>query len=467
MDAGDEEGAMSDGARLDELVEFATALRWELVPRDVRDRALSSIADTFGVMLGGRGVGAGTVARRYLQRFETAGRPLAGSLSPASSAWFLGIAGHVLDFDDTHWPTILHASNPILSALAASGEQATGRAYAEAYLAGFETAARVALSMPKGHYDRGWHVTGTVGGIGAAVAVGRIRGESPEVLRRSVSLAAGQAGGHRQHFGSMAKALNGGNAARVGLVSALLAGEGFLPDPEGLEGRRGMWAVMSDGPDPGMLSEGLGEQWEMSRNGLKPYPCGVVSHPAIEVAERVRERHLSAESEEGKAGIGEITAIELIVHPLVTELTNKDVSAEFDVKFSVKTLVALGLLDRAGDPANFGASGLVGREEIERLAGLVTVVDDRGSAQDEAEMVVELADGRKVSEKVTEALGSPNRPVPPERTRRKFVSLCSPGWGPERSAAVFDRLVRLDEVDEAGPLLTEIRDAVLGGGAGQ
>lgn len=456
---------MSEPAVIDELLEFGAALRWESVPREVRDRALLSIADTFGVMVGGRDVGAASVARRYLQRFESAGRPLAGSLTPPSSAWFLGIAGHVLDFDDTHWPTILHASNPILAALAACGGEAPGRAYAEAYLAGFETAARVALSMPKGHYDRGWHVTGTVGGIGAAVAVGRLWAESPEVLRRAVSLAANQAGGHRQHFGSMAKALNGGNAARVGLVSALLAGEGFLPDPEGLEGRRGMWAVMSEGPEPGALKAGLGEAWEMSRNGLKPYPCGVVSHPAIEVAEAVRARHLSPGPEAGVSDLGGIARIELIVHPLVSELTNKDVSADFDVKFSVKTLVAMGLLDRAGDPANFGASGMVGREEVERLASLVTVIDDRGCAQDEAEMVVELADGRTVSERVTEALGSPNRPVPPERVRRKFGSLCSTAWSPDATAAVFERLVSLDEIDDAAPLITQIRDAVLGGDA--
>lgn len=453
---------MPEGAELDELLEFAAALRWESVPTDVRDRALLSVADTFGVMLGGRDVGAASVTRGYLQHFETAGRPLAGGLSPASSGWFLGIAGHVLDFDDTHWPTILHASNPILAALAALGEKATGRAYAQAYLAGFESAARVALSMPKGHYDRGWHVTGTVGGIGAAVAVVRLRGGSPAELRRAVSLAAGQASGHRQHFGSMAKALNGGNAARVGLVSALLAGEGFSPDPEGLEGRRGMWAVMSDGPEPGTLSEGLGERWEMSRNGLKPYPCGVVSHPSIEVAERVRERHLSPGWERGAAGVDEITGIELVVHPLVSELTNKDVSAEFDVKFSVKTLAAMGLLDRAGDPANFGASALAGRDEIERLAGRVTVIDDRGSAQDEAEMIVELADGRKVSEKITEALGSPNRPVSLERARRKFASLSATAWSPEGASGIFEHLVGLDEIDDAAPLITEIRDAVLG-----
>lgn len=458
---------MSDGARLDELCEFGAALRWESVPPDVRDRARQSIADTFGVMVGGRDAGAAPVARRYLQRFESGGRPLPGSLTPASSGWFLGVAGHVLDFDDTHWPTILHASNPILAALAASGLQANGRAYAEAYLAGFETAARVALSMPDGHYDRGWHVTGTVGGIGAAVAVGRLRGDSPTVLRRAVSLAANQASGHRQHFGSMAKGLNGGNAARVGLVSALLAAEGFLPDPEGLEGRRGMWAVMSDGPDPAVLNEGLGEQWEMSRNGLKPYPCGVVSHPAIEVAETVREHHLRPGRQDGTAGVERIAGIELIVHPLVSELTNKDVSADFDVKFSVRTLAAMGLLDRAGDPANFGASGLVGREEVERLAGLVTVIDDRGSAQDEAEMVIELADGRTVSEKVTEALGSPNRPVPVERVRRKFVSLCSGAWAADRAADVFERLLRIDELDDAAVLVTEIRDAVLGGDTGR
>jgi 2-methylcitrate dehydratase PrpD len=444
---------VSDAARLDELLDFAATMRWDAVPEEVRRRARLSMADTLGVMCGGRAVGATVMARRYLSHYESAapdGGP--GPLSAASRAWLAGIAGHVLDYDDTHWPTILHASNPIMAALLAAGGVTTGRSLAEAYLVGFECAARIALSMPYGHYDRGWHVTGTVGGIGAAVAVTRLLGGDIRDMRLAVSLAANQASGHRQHFGSMAKSLNGGNAARTGLVSALLVREGFLPDPDGIEGRRGMWSVMSEKPNPDALNLGLGSDWETMFNGLKPYPSGVVSHPAIEVAEEVRERYLR----DGE----EIASIELVVHPLVSELTNKDVLAEFDVKFSVKTLVAMGLLDRARDVANYGASALQGRAEVERLASLVTVIDDRGSRQEEAEMLVVLKGGRMVSHQVTHALGSPTRPLSRAQVQAKFASL----WSSSDADAdvVFDQLVAVDALEDAAPLLEQVSAVILG-----
>jgi 2-methylcitrate dehydratase PrpD len=447
---------VSDAARLDELLDFAATVAWDAVPEEVRRRARLSMADTVGVMCGGRDVGAALVARRYLLAAECTTPELTPEgLTPASRAWLMGIAGHVLDYDDTHWPTILHASNPIMAALLASGGASSGRALAEAYLVGFECASRIALSMPHGHYDRGWHITGTVGGIGAAVAVTRLLEGSARDMRLAVSAAANQASGHRQHFGSMAKSLNGGNAARTGLVSALLVQEGFLPDPDGIEGRRGMWSVMSEEPNPDALNVGLGTDWETMFNGLKPYPSGVVSHPAIEAAEEVRKRYLrGGQAERGE----EIAAIELIVHPLVSELTNKDVLAEFDVKFSVKTLVAMGLLDRATDVANYGASALEGRADLERLAGLVTVIDDRGSRQEEAEMVVELKGGAQVSHKVTHALGSPTRPLSADQVRAKFHSL----WSGYDGDAVFGQLSMLDTLDDVGPLVERVSAVIVG-----
>jgi 2-methylcitrate dehydratase PrpD len=439
---------MTSARELEELLGFAANLRWDAVPGPVRRTALVAVADTVGVMCGGREVGATVVARQYLRRHELRqGESLAEGLSPASSAWFLGMAGHVLDFDDTHWPTILHASNPIVAALLASGAVTGGTAFAEAYLAGFEVGARVARSMPRGHYDRGWHVTGTVGGIGAAVAVTRLLGGGARDLRLAVSAAADQATGHRQHFGSMAKSLNAGNAARTGVLSALLVREGFLPDAEGLEGRRGMWAVMSDGPDAAVLSEGLGTDWEMNANGLKPYPCGVVSHPAIEAAEEVRHQ-----IPEG----GKISSVELTVHPLVVELTNKDVTADFDVKFSVRTLVAMGLLDRARTVANFGASGLEGKEDLDLLADVVKVVEDPLCRQEEARITVVLADGVRIGHQVTEALGSPGRPVPTDQARQKFCSL----WDGEAEEETFDQLLGLDELNDAGPFAEQLRATI-------
>jgi len=442
-------------AAIDRLAEFAAEAAWQDVPHCVQERALTNIADTWGVMYGGRDADATRVARTLVRRESGANWPPADDdFSPRlQAAWLAGIAGHVLDFDDTHWPTILHASTPIVASLIAIGEASEGLRFAEAYLVGFECAARVANSMPVGHYDRGWHITGTVGGIGAAVAAIRLLGGGASEMRLALSLAANQAAGHRQHFGSMAKSLNAGNAARAGLLAGLLVHQGFRPAPDGIEGIRGMWHVMSDGAKPEALSAGLGEDWEILRNGLKPYPCGVVSHPSIEAAERVRQ----ACAERGVLP----TSIYLTVHPLVAELTNKQIVEDLDVKFSVPALVAMGIVGVASDVKMYSASALAHRPDITALSERTVVVSDPDIQQDEAILHLTFDDGTSLTERVTAALGSPERPLPAGAVQAKFVSLTVDCLGIEAAGELFDRLITLDRAPDIRSVTCQLVSSLL------
>src|SRR5207302_9277178 len=113
------------------------------------------------------------------------------------------------------------------------------------------------------HYDQGFHVTGTAGTFGAAAAAGRLLGLDPEQMANALSTAAAQAAGLREMFGSMSKSLHAGKAAANGLYAALLARRGWVSTREGLEGRRGYWAVLSSRADPGRATLELGERWEL------------------------------------------------------------------------------------------------------------------------------------------------------------------------------------------------------------
>src|SRR6185369_17960852 len=115
---------------------------------------------------------------------------------------------------------------------------------------------RASLALYPEHYDRGWHMTGTTGTLGAAVSAGRLLGLSDEALVHAVGLAATQAAGHREQFGAMAKSLHSGKAASNGVLAALLASRGYTAADESLEGRRGMFHVMSTRADPTQLTDG-------------------------------------------------------------------------------------------------------------------------------------------------------------------------------------------------------------------
>ena len=415
-----------------QLLEFARELRWSDVPEPVRERTVQGVVDTVGVMLGGVDSDPSVRAQAVVSRTEGVGsvRPVGidRPVSWASAAWLSGISGHALDYDDTHWPTILHGSNPALAAaLAAAGGEGgvTGEDLLTAYLAGFEVAARVSNSMPTGHYDRGWHITGSTGGIGVAVAVSRLLGADLDVLRIAVAHAANTGSGHRQHFGSNAKPANSGNAARNGLTAALLARQGFDADPAGIEGRVGFWRVMCDAPKPEALVDGLGSTWEMMVNGIKPYPCGVVSHPVLAGAERVLAN--------GAVAVADIEKIDLLVHPLVVELTGKTtLHSDHDVKFSIRTLVALTCLGHARDVTAYSAAFVNSRPDVLALFERISVAASDQLGHDQAVVTVTRKDGSQATEKVDAAPGSPGDPIGWDVLRDKITRLIAARVGGAR-----------------------------------
>ena len=101
------------------------------------------------------------------------------------------------------------------------------------------TDAAEAVAAGPGHYDAGWHVTGTVGHIGAAAATARLLGLSPDRTLAALGTGATQSAGMKVVYGSMGKSLHAGKAAMDGLLSGFLARDGFTSATDPIEGHRG------------------------------------------------------------------------------------------------------------------------------------------------------------------------------------------------------------------------------------
>src|SRR5262244_608459 len=229
---------------------------------------------------------------------ETGGRPQATVLGRDLKLGLLdaplanGQMGHLLDFDDTHMGgVVLHASSPILPALFSLAERTpvSGADFILAYAAGFEAGIRSGLTAP-GHHNGGWHLTGTLGAIAAAVAGGKLIGLDAQKLTYAMGIAATQAAGMQQNRGTMCKSFHAGKAAQSGVLAALLAERGFDSSQEIIEGERGFARIYSDVATPERLTAGLGESWLIESNGHKPYACGVVLHPLIDAVIAIRDR---------------------------------------------------------------------------------------------------------------------------------------------------------------------------------
>src|SRR5262249_25991493 len=241
--------------------------------------AKRAILDNLGVGLGAADDPGVAIARRVAM--ELGGHPQATlwadgrRTSVTQAALVNGIMTHILDYDDTHLPTILHPSGPLVAAAVPLAEWlgASGEALLAAYIVGFELEARVSLSVYPEHYDVGWHITGTAGTLGAAAAAARLLGLDAERTVWALGAAVTQAAGLREMFGSMCKSLHVGKAASNRVLAALLARDGFTSSVEPIEGRRGFGSVLSTRFDPEILTAELGQRWQLHRNGFKPYAC--------------------------------------------------------------------------------------------------------------------------------------------------------------------------------------------------
>jgi 2-methylcitrate dehydratase PrpD len=363
----------------------------------------------------------------------------------ASAALLNGISSHTFDFDDTHLKTIIHPAGPVASAALALAEHLglSGRVLVDALVLGIDVACRLGNVMYPDHYDRGWHITGSTGTLGAAAACARLLGLDTQATAMALGIAASQPVGLREQFGTMTKPFHPGAAARAGLTSALLARHGFTASPRALEAARGYVQTVSTKCAWNEATDELGERFEISFNTYKPFACGIVVHPAIDAAVQLRERGVRPE---------DVESIALRVHSLVLELTGKKEPADgLQAKFSVYHGVAAGLLfGRAGEPEF--ADSLVTRDDVAALRRKVSATVDDAIDEAAADVTATLRDGRRVHVAVEHAIGSLQRPMSDAALATKFADQAAPVIGQARVTPLVAACQRLAELSDVRQL---------------
>lgn len=419
------------------LARFIVEHRYGDIPEAVRHEAARSFLNWIGCAVGGSR--HDTVARALAALSEFSGPAEATVLGRGDrldimqAALMNGITSHTFDFDDTHLKTVIHPSGPVASPILALAERqpVKGDDFLHAFILGVEAECRIGNSVYPEHYDVGWHITGTAGVFGAAAAAGRLLGLSEQQMTWALGIAATQSCGLREMFGTMCKPFHPGNAAKNGLLAALLAQRNFTSSDHGIEAKRGFGNVLSTAFRPGKITERLGETWEISLNTYKPFACGIVIHPAIDGCIQLRNEHrLKAE---------DIESIMLKAHPLVLELTGKKTpQAGLEGKFSVYHSSAVAILYGAAGEAQY-SDECVRDPKVIALRDRVSASADTSLHEDQVHIAIKLKDGRVLEKFVEHAIGSLHRPMSDADLEAKFRGLADGIFsGPET-----DRLLKL------------------------
>ncbi|SEJ00694.1 2-methylcitrate dehydratase PrpD [Azotobacter beijerinckii] len=337
------------------LAQLGQALRYAELPEDVRTIARHSLLDWLSVLLAGWSDPA--VQILVAQATERGARPRATLLGSAErldlvdAALINGTASHVLDFDDAHLASRVHASVVLWPAVVAVGEHraSSGREALTAFVAGLEVQARIAELVGNDHYRRGWHNTATLGSFGATLAAGRLFELEGGTLRHALGLAATLTGGLRAVFGTPCKPLHAGRAAANGITAADLARRGFTAVEDILERPDGYPALVS-GNARQELPDTAG-RWATRELLFKYHASCYGTQAPVEAALALRA------ALGGNIPAGELS---VEVEPQYLSVCNlPEPRTAMEARFSIRHMVALALAGRSTvDERSFSAAAL-------------------------------------------------------------------------------------------------------------
>jgi len=447
------------------LAGFIVNTRLEDMPGEGISIAKEAMLDCLGCAFVGAAQPIGEIMAGYVREVE--GKPVASVIgkglrtSPPQAALANGIMAHAEDFDDMNLSIMGHPSAPMFPAALAAAEYcgSSGRQLIEAYIVGFEVETRVGLTMDFGHYNRGWHATATLGVLGAAAASAKIFGLNEEQTRMTLGLAASQAAGVRQNFGTMTKPFHAGNAARGGVLAAMLVRRGFTADLNILETPLGFCTVFRGDVPPEQIKmekivAGLGKEYELSRTKIafKPYPSCGETHSGIEISLALAQEH--------DINPDDVERIDCAFNDTMNSVTlHHNPTTGMEGKFSIEYCIARALLDRKVTLDDF-TDERVNQTAVKKLMPKLVRHVDMSVPMIGTILTIRLKDGREFTMRVDKSKGWPENPMTHAELIGKYrdcAQLILASDDVERSIEMMDHLEKLANVKDLADVIGKPR----------
>jgi 2-methylcitrate dehydratase PrpD len=444
----------------EKLAQFVSGLSVADVPPNALDAAQNAVIDTVGCALAGSVEPAVRIARAWVDAMgaKKVSTIWGGGLrSTASEAAFVnGVASHALDFDDSLPSLHGHPSSVIVPVVMAIGEERNlpGIDVLAAYVVAVEVAGRLGLAIGGKHYTQGWHASSTVGAFSATAAAARLYRLTAKQLQNAWGIAASQSAGLIKNFGTMTKPMHAGNAARIGVVSAWMALQGFTANQNILD--KGGFLDTYGGGDGVNLSDvlgGLGKSWEVLKPGIyvKRWPCCYCNHRPLGGIFELMAKHVIRPNDVENVDVGFVLGSD-------DALGGPTPKTGLEGKFSIEYVVAAALLDGEVKLESF-TDQMVNRPEAIALTRKVRRyrVDDpkRYSSKVGYTDLSVRTRNDTFSMRAVRVPGSPDWPMSAEEQRTKFLDCASRTLEAGSPEILYERLAALRSSKELLPV-TEI-----------
>ncbi|UYN97628.1 MAG: MmgE/PrpD family protein [Enhydrobacter sp.] len=434
-----------------EIARRATALVWTHLPDDLVERTKQCLLDWFAVTVpGAQEELTDILVREALEDGAKGPASLVArgeKVTPSTAALINGAASHALDYDDVNFAMGGHPTVTVVPVLLALGEQmkASGRLFIESFVAGYETSGRVGRLVAPSHYQKGFHVTGTVGSFSAAAAAGRMLGLSDKQLAVAFGIAATQAAGLKSNFGTMCKPLHAGTASEHGLRAARLAARGFTARGDSLECDQGFASSQSDHLN---ADQALGEPpsgWHLRNNLFKYHAACYLTHAPIECAREIRLK-----SNFPPERVKKITLRLDAGADKVCNIPNPTTGLE--AKFSLRQTVAMALTGVDTAALDSYNEAVTQEPRIKALRDKMAIEFKPDWAHSLAEVAIQLDDGTTLEARHDSGIPWPDLGKQRKAIEAKFEGLVTPVLGAAGTSRLRDAIERIDTMTDVGEL---------------
>jgi 2-methylcitrate dehydratase PrpD len=454
---------------------FSNRFNYDFVPPGVIEAAKSYILDWFGCALAGLGEPSTQsllrVARELNGRADATVLGSGDKMEPTLAALVNGAMSHALEMDDDHRTLCGHPGVAVIPAALAVSEKfgLSGKQFIEAVIVGYEMMIRAGSCFLGRAYYAGWHPTSTSGVFGAAAAASKAMGLSAEQTATAFGLAGSMSGGTLEYTvkRSYAKRFHPGNAARNGILAAMMARDGFTGPWSIFEGKAGWFEtqcekvaevdpqgkpVLKKIYDSRILCDGLGENYFLLENSFKVHCGGRFGSSANDAALEIVKGHNLRPEQVREIRVGACDYTNRAHFSETCRRPKNIVQAQFSIPFAM----ALILLYRKVSVAHFTEEDFHNPRVIEIMDKVLNYIDPEAEAAFPqhyiAIVTMTLKDGTQLKARVDYPRGDPeNRPTTAE-LHEKFLDLAGITLAGEKAKRLLEVLKDIEKAEKIAAL---------------
>ncbi|MDA7948070.1 MAG: MmgE/PrpD family protein [Hyphomicrobiaceae bacterium] len=424
------------------------------IPASAYERARHALLDVIGCAIAGRKEPlSGILCDEFL---DDAGGPCTVIASGQrarlhDAALINGAMMHALDYDDVNRRLHGHPTTCIAPAVFALAELlgSSGEDVLTSFVIGTEVACALGEMGDEGHYESGFHATGTMGTFGAAAACARLMGLDAAATASALGLAASQASGLKVNFGTMTKPFHAGKAAMNGMLAARLAARGFTASDQAIEGANGFAQAQSPGFNDGPLRPRADAPFAVEQMLFKYHAACYLTHSTLNAIRELRERN--------DVTLDDVESATLRIRPThLSVCCIPEPATGLEIKFSIAHLAAMGL--DGADTASLGTYSDANATDPRYVEARRHMKLDPQADMErmKAQVSIQLKNGQTLT-----AMGDVGVPAEDSqdqwrRLSEKFTSLANPVIGEDRTKAAIDCIASLEKEADVGPLMKAV-----------